>query len=103
MEVIKGYIDQLQFGVIGFVVECLILVLALALFIYFVAKHVTSKLTIGCYFANLALFIVCFVLNLKIGYLICIVMFILLAIYSFIHYIPTIKEQKNQSCRKPSK
>ncbi len=94
MEVIKEYINQLHFGIFGFIVECIILMLALALFIYFVAKHVTSKLMIGCYFANLALFIVCFVLNLKIGYLICIVMFILLAIYSFIHYIPTIKEQK---------
>lgn len=90
----NDYIEQLKYGYVSLVFECAILIIALSLFIYFVIRHVTSKMMFVVYAANFILFIVCFIMGLKIGYTICIVMFELLAIYSFIHYIPTIKEQK---------
>lgn len=104
METVKNYIGQLQYGYISFAIECAIIVFALALLINFIVRHVTSKGVIFAYISNLILFIVCFIVELKVGYLICLIMFELIVIYSFIHFIPTIKEQKiNRAATKQAK
>ncbi len=94
MNMIKDYIEQLRYGYVSFVFEIAILLIGLSLLIYFIIRHVTSKLVICNYVATLILFIICVIMGLKIGYIITTIIFILLVIYSFIHYIPTIKEQK---------
>mgnify|MGYP000050854087 CR=1 FL=1 len=70
MEVLKNYIESLGHTYVSFIFECIIVLIAIGLLVYLAIYHFRSKTITILYASILILFAICFIMGLRIGFIV---------------------------------
>ena len=84
MEVLKNYIESLGHTYVSFIFECIIVLIAIGLLVYLAIYHFRSKTITILYASILILFAICFIMGLRIGFIVTLVMLLFVTLYGFV-------------------
>ena len=84
MDVLKNYIESLGHTYVSFIFECIIVLIAIGLLVYLAIYHFRSKTITILYASILILFAICFIMGLRIGFIVTLVMLLFVTLYGFV-------------------
>ncbi len=89
---LNEHLDSLNYGWVSFIIELLIIILAISLVIFILVKHVRSRNILIAYLVIFALLVLSIIMGTAIGVAITLTAFILLSFMTILYYLPEYKK-----------
>ena len=96
-DIIKNHIDSLSYGWFSFIVEALIIILAITVFIIVLVKNIPSKSMIILFIANIIMIIISVLIGSKLAVLVYVLSFLIISIITAVYFLP---EYRNHLSKK---
>ncbi len=96
-DIIKNHIDSLSYGWFSFVIEALIIILAITVFIVILVKNIPSKSMIMLFIANIIMIIISVLIGSKLATLVYMLSFLIISMVTAVYFLP---EYRNHLSKK---